>query len=338
MHSFACSSPPSANLSRHAVFFVPTAEPGLVRWVTFSTDQSPPSAGLVVGDRVHSLPERPALVELLGEGGEKLDNAAQRALRVPGEVFARDEVVLHAPIPNPPSVRDFYAFEQHVKTARARRGLEMNPDWYEIPVFYFGSPHCIIGPYDDVTSAPGTSELDYEVEVAAIVGRGGHDIAVKDAAAHIAGYTVMNDWSARDIQRREMKLSMGPVKGKDFGTTLGPVLLTPDELSDARSGRAFDLTMTAAVNGREYSRAKLSDIYWSFEEMISYASRGTWIRPGDIIGSGTCGTGCILELAAVNGEREYPWLKPGDVVELAVERIGKLKNRVLEAEPLQPLR
>jgi 2-keto-4-pentenoate hydratase/2-oxohepta-3-ene-1,7-dioic acid hydratase in catechol pathway len=309
-----------------------------VRWVTFSTDQSPPSAGLVVDDRVHSLPELPALVELLGDDGETLDNAAQRARRDPSGEFALDEIALHAPIPNPPAVRDFYAFEQHVKSARARRGLEMNPDWYEIPVFYFSNPHSVTGPYDDVAGAPGSNEVDYEVEVAAIVSRAGRNISVKDAGAYIAGYTIMNDWSARDIQRREMKLSMGPVKGKDFATTLGPALLTPEELSDARLDRAFDLTMTATVNGREYSRASLSDIYWSFEEMISYASRGAWIRPGDVIGSGTCGTGCILELSSVRGAEEYPWLQPGDVVEVEVERIGKLKNRVVEAEPLQPLR
>jgi 2-keto-4-pentenoate hydratase/2-oxohepta-3-ene-1,7-dioic acid hydratase in catechol pathway len=309
-----------------------------VRWVTFSTDQSPAAAGLLVDGRVHSLPDEPALTELLGDDGEKLHHAADRATHDPGRALALDEVRLHAPIPDPPSVRDFYAFEQHVKTARSRRGLEMNPDWYEIPVFYFSNPHCVTGPYDDVAGAPGSVELDYEVEVAAIVGRAGRDISVADAGAYIAGYTVMNDWSARDIQRREMRLSMGPVKGKDFATTLGPVLLTPEELSDTRSGHAFDLTMTAKVNGREYSRAKLSDLYWSFEEMISYASRGTWIKPGDVIGSGTCGTGCILELSSGSGAEEYPWLKPGDIVEVEVERIGKLKNRVVETETAQTLR
>jgi 2-keto-4-pentenoate hydratase/2-oxohepta-3-ene-1,7-dioic acid hydratase in catechol pathway len=309
-----------------------------VRWVTFSTDHLPASAGLVVDGRVHSLPDRPALKDLLGDDGEKLRNAADRATRNPGTVLALDEVTLHAPVPDPPSVRDFYAFEQHVKASRARRGLEMNREWYEIPAFYFSSPYCLTGPYDDVAGAPGSSELDYEVEVAAIVGRAGRNVTVNDAASYIAGFTIMNDWSARDIQRREMKLSMGPVKGKDFATTLGPVLLTPDELSDVRSGHAFDLTMTAKVNGREYSHGKLSDIYWGFEEMLAYASRGTWIKPGDVIGSGTCGTGCILELSSVPGGEEYPWLKPGDMVEVEVERIGKLKNRVVESQPLHPLR
>jgi 2-keto-4-pentenoate hydratase/2-oxohepta-3-ene-1,7-dioic acid hydratase in catechol pathway len=309
-----------------------------VRWVTFSTDQSAASAGLLVDDRVHSLPERPALVELLGDDGERLHNAGERALRDPAGVTALDEVTVHAPIPSPPTVRDFYAFEQHVKTVRAQRGLEMDPDWYERPVFYFSNPSCVTGPYDDVAGAPGSNELDYEVEVAVIVGRAGRNVGVNDAGAYIAGYTVMNDWSARDLQRREMKMGMGPVKGKDFATTLGPILLTPEELSDVRKDRSFDLTMTASVNGREYSRANLSDIYWSFEEMISYASRGTSISPGDVIGSGTCGTGCILELSSVHGGQDYPWLKPGDIVEIEVERIGKVKNRVVQAESLQPLR
>jgi len=171
-----------------------------------------------------------------------------------------------------------------------------------------------------------------------IVGRGGSDLTPQQAEQSIAGFCVMNDWSARDVQRREMKLSMGPVKGKDFATTLGPMLVTPDEISDARSGRAYDLTMTATVNGREYSRASLAEIFWSFGEMISYASRGTRVEPGDVIGSGTCGTGCILELALVHGGDAYPWLQPGDEVVLTVDRLGSLRNRVVAGSPLRELR
>jgi 2-keto-4-pentenoate hydratase/2-oxohepta-3-ene-1,7-dioic acid hydratase in catechol pathway len=148
----------------------------------------------------------------------------------------------------------------------------------------------------------------------------------------------MNDWSARDIQRREMKLSMGPVKGKDFATSLGPMLVTPDELAGAQTGRAYDLTMTASVNGVEYSRASLADIYWSFGEMLAYASRGTRVEPGDVIGSGTCGTGCILELSLVHGGERYPWLQAGDVVELSVERLGTLRSRVIAGVDPKALR
>ena len=310
-----------------------------MRWVTFARDGSAhDDVGLVVDTSVHTLPSGTALLELLGDDGERLAAAAERALRDPVDVLAIADVRLRSPLPAPPTVRDFYAFEQHVKTARKRRGLEMDPDWYELPVFYFSNPYAARGDGDDIAGPPGSGELDFELEVAAIIGRGGADLTPEQGEAAIAGFCVMNDWSARDIQRREMKLSMGPVKGKDFATSLGPMLVTPDELADARAGRAYDLTMTASVNGREYSRASLAEIYWSFGEMISYASRGTEVRTGDVIGSGTCGTGCILELALVHGNDEYPWLEPGDEVELSVERLGTLRNRVVAGAPLRPLR
>jgi 2-keto-4-pentenoate hydratase/2-oxohepta-3-ene-1,7-dioic acid hydratase in catechol pathway len=294
-------------------------------------------AGLVHGDEIRVFPPGVRLLDLLKEDGG-LEAAGERASAGPAEVVPLDEAHLLAPIPEPPSVRDFYAFEQHVKTARARRGLDMEPDWYELPVFYFTNPAAIFGPNDDVPGAPASTELDFELEVAAVVGREGSNLDPSEAESHIAGFTVMNDWSARDLQRREMKLSLGPAKGKDFATTLGPFLVTPDELSSARAGRAYDLAMTASVNGREYSRASLADIWWSFGEMLAYASRGTTLRPGDVIGSGTCGTGCILELALVHGSDEYPWLQPGDVVELSVERLGTLSNRLIESPTVKPLR
>jgi len=276
-------------------------------------------------------------MELIKDG-EGLSRWANIAAEEPTGVFELSQVMLLPPVTRPPSVRDFYAFEQHVRTARQRRGLEMDPDWYELPVFYFSNPAALIGDGADIAIPPGSKELDFELEVAAIVGRGGSSLDPVDAESHIAGYCVMNDWSARDIQRREMKLSMGPVKGKDFATTLGPWLTTPDELEPYRSGKAFDLTMRAEVNGVEYSRASLADIYWSFGEMLAYASRGTTLMPGDVIGSGTCGTGCILELSLVHGSDQYPWLKPGDVVTLEVEHLGRVTNRVVEGEALIPMR
>jgi 2-keto-4-pentenoate hydratase/2-oxohepta-3-ene-1,7-dioic acid hydratase in catechol pathway len=226
------------------------------------------------------------------------------------------------------TVRDFYAFEEHVATARRARGLEMEPDWYELPVFYFSNPYAVLGPDDPVAAPPGCEELDYELEVAAVVGRSGRDLDPQHAEEHIAGFTIMNDWSARDLQRREMRLGLGPAKGKDFATSLGPSLVALDELEDRRAGKAYDLAMTARVNGREYSRGNLADAHWSFGEMLAYASRGTRVAPGDVIGSGTCGTGCILELSLVHGHDAYPWLYPGDVVELEVERLGVLRNTV----------
>jgi 2-keto-4-pentenoate hydratase/2-oxohepta-3-ene-1,7-dioic acid hydratase in catechol pathway len=308
-----------------------------VRWATFRTADGTERVGVLDAETIRALPAGTRLIDLLGAGPDGLA-AAGREASPSGETFDLEKVKLMAPVPRPPSVRDFYAFEQHVRTARQRRGLDMEPDWYRLPVFYFSNPAAINGPFDDVPSAPGTNQLDFELEVAAVVGVGGSNLHPDEAGAHIAGFCVMNDWSARDIQRREMKLSMGPVKGKDFATTLGPVLVTADELEPYRRDRAYDLTMTASVNGVEYSRASLDDIYWSFEEMLAYASRGTRLVPGDVIGSGTCGTGCILELSLVHGEEAYPWLRAGDEVTLEVEHLGRIANRVVEGPPLVPLR
>jgi 2-keto-4-pentenoate hydratase/2-oxohepta-3-ene-1,7-dioic acid hydratase in catechol pathway len=310
-----------------------------MRWVTFTRADDPAErTGLVVDGRIHACASGTTLLSLLGDDGERLATAAESVRSDPRDVVDLDAAHLRAPVPHPPTVRDFYAFEQHVRTARQRRGLEMDPDWYELPVFYFSNPYAICGPDDVVPIPPGCAEMDYELEVAAIVGMRGADLTPEDARRNIAGYCVMNDWSARDVQRREMKLSMGPVKGKDFATSIGPMLVTPDELEDTRRNRSYDLAMTATVNGVEYSRASLADIFWSFEEMLAYASRGTRVEAGDIIGSGTCGTGCILELSMVHGHERYPWLRPGDVVELAVERLGTLRNRVVAGAPLLPLR
>jgi fumarylacetoacetate (FAA) hydrolase len=222
------------------------------------------------------------------------------------EEYRLDEVDLRPPVLHPPAVRDFYAFEQHVKTARALRGLEVPPEWYEIPVFYFSNPAAIYGPEDEIPRPPDTAELDYELEVAAVIGANGE----------IGGFTIMNDWSARDLQRTEMKVGLGPAKGKDFATSIGPVLVTADEFHGSTG------TMIARVNGEERSRGNLGDMYHSWEAIVAHAARNTRLRPGDILGSGTVGTGCILE----HGDGR--WLQPGDVVELDVEGIGILRNRV----------
>ncbi len=310
-----------------------------MRWVTFRRPgDDVDRVGLVVNSQVHALPAGATLLGLLGDDGERLASAGEQARRQPADVAVLADVRLRAPIPLPPTVRDFYAFEQHVKTARQRRGLEMDPDWYELPVFYFSNPYAVNGDGDEVPVPPGSAELDFELEVAAVVGRGGSDLSPQEGEERIAGFCVMNDWSARDVQRREMKLSMGPVKGKDSATTLGPMLVTPDEIAGRRKNHAYDLTMSATVNGREYSRASLAEIHWSFGEMISYASRGTRVEPGDVIGSGTCGTGCILELALVHGRDKYPWLQPGDEVVISVEGLGSLRNRVVGGVPVRPLR
>lgn len=241
-------------------------------------------------------------------------------------------VRLRTPLPAPTSLRDFYAFEQHVRTARGRRGLDMHPDWYELPVFYFSNAAAVNGPADPVAAPPRCAELDYELEVAVVLGRGGVDVPVEQAGDLVVGFTVMNDWSARDIQRREMALSMGPVKGKDFATTLGPWLVTRDEFAPSGLRDVPAAAMTARVNGVEYSRADLSSLWWSFAELVSYASESAPLRAGDVMGSGTCGTGCILELALTYGSEKFPWLRAGDEVELAVAGLGVLANSVVAAE------
>ncbi|MGI5127948.1 fumarylacetoacetate hydrolase family protein [Pseudonocardia sp. CA-107938] len=225
-----------------------------------------------------------------------------------------------------PTVRDFVTFEQHVA---AMAGTV--PDaWYDAPTFYFTNPYALIGAHDDVAVPPGCAKLDFELEVAAVIGRAGADLTPDAARDHIAGYTILNDWSARDLQRREMQVNLGPCKGKDFATTLGPVLVTADELEPYRDADGFlDLQLTVAVNGTEVGRDRLSHMGWPFEELVAHASRGTEVRPGDVLGSGTCGNGgCLAELWAT-AEQPPPALRPGDVVTMTVEGIGTIRNTVV---------
>jgi 2-keto-4-pentenoate hydratase/2-oxohepta-3-ene-1,7-dioic acid hydratase in catechol pathway len=272
-------------------------------------------------------------------GTEAVLDLAMRAVRQPderpppvAEPLPLAGAVLLAPVADPPSVRDFYAFEQHVRTARARRGLEMHPDWYELPVFYFSDPASIVGPGQPVAAPPRSAELDYEVEVACVLGVDGRDVRIDEADGLVAGFTIMNDWSARDVQRREMQLSLGPVKGKDFATSLGPYLVTRDEFAPQGLREVPHAVMVARVNGVEYTRSNLDTLWWSFAEMVAYAAEAAPVRRGDVLGSGTCGTGCILELALVHGSDKYPYLTPGDEVELEVEGLGVLANRVVASD------
>ena len=310
-----------------------------MRWATYiSPIDRVERPGVLHSGAVHGLRDPARLIDLLGDDGTLLHAAADRALSDPFEVIAEADAVLRAPIPVPPSVRDFYAFEEHVVTAHRARGVDVNPDWYELPVFYFSNPAAIYGPRDDIAISPGSQRFDYELEIAAIVGRGGSDLTPHEAAAHIAGYTIFADWSARDLQARERPLNLGPVKGKDSATSLGPYLVTPDELADRRHGNAYNLEMTATVNGKPYSAGNFQDIYWTYGELLAYASRGTRLVPGDVIGSGTVGTGCILELSLVHGVDAYPYLQPGDHVTLEIERLGRIDTTIQPARPVIPLR
>lgn len=231
-----------------------------------------------------------------------------------------------APILRPPGLRDFYAFERHVRTMWERRGGEVPETWYRLPIFYFSNVSEVRGPEDAVWSPGASRELDYELEVAAVVDTPVRDLTPGRAAEAIGGFMIFNDWSARDLQREEMALRLGPAKGKDFASSFGPWLVTPDELASARSGTGYDLAMTAQVNGTETSRGRWSDAHFSFEEMLVRASADAAIRPGELIGSGTVGTGCLLEIRDTTLGR---YLEPGDDVILQVERLGALRTPIV---------
>jgi 2-keto-4-pentenoate hydratase/2-oxohepta-3-ene-1,7-dioic acid hydratase in catechol pathway len=306
-----------------------------VKWVTYQSGiDGVLHAGVISDGAVHGCRGHESLVEMLAGGQERLLAEAESACANPLEVVDLSRAWLVAPVPMPPSIRDFMAFEGHVVSAMAALGRTVDPIWYELPLFYFSNPAAVKAPTEAIAISPGSTDFDFELEVAAVIGRSGSDIRVEDAERHIAGYVLFCDWSARDLQDQALPQGLGPVKGKDGATSLGPWIVTPDELEPTRAGRAFDLTMTASVNGTRYSTGNLRDLYWSFAEMVAYASRGTTLVPGDLLGSGTVGTGCILELSRTHGSDEYPWLRAGDVVTLEVQSMGSIRAEILPAGPV----
>lgn len=250
-----------------------------------------------------------------------------------------EEVKLLAPIPRPNSLRDAYAFRQHVETSRRNRGLEMIKEFDDFPVFYFSNHNAIFGPSDDIQCMPSHFEkLDYELEIAILIGKEGINVKAENAKEYIAGFMIMNDMSSRGLQMKEMKLNLGPAKGKDFASVLGPYLVTPDELSgniinEDDNGCNYDLQMTCSLNGKLLSKGNLKDMAWSFEKIIERVSYGATIYPGDIIGSGTVGTGCLLEINGTNKLKSSDftevWLKENDVVEMEIEKLGKITNKII---------
>lgn len=258
----------------------------------------------------------------LGRAREAFDYAKRLGDIVRGPegeyvVYSRESLRIVAPLPNPPSLRDFIAFENHIAATSKKRGQPIPPEWYKAPVYYKGNHRTIIGPNEDLPWPLKTTKLDYELELACIIGRRGRDIAESEAQHYIAGYTIMNDFSARDIQFQEMACRLGPAKGKDFATAIGPCLVTPDEILNLES-----LTMIARVNGEVWSEGRFGSIHWSFPQMIAHVSRGETIYPGDLFGSGTVGGGCGLELDR--------YLRLGDVVELEIQPIGVLRTRIAD--------
>jgi fumarylacetoacetate (FAA) hydrolase len=236
-----------------------------------------------------------------------------------------------SPISRATSFRDFYAFRQHVESGRKNRGLKMIPEYDQIPVFYFSNHNAITGPGDICVQKKHLDKLDFELEIGIIISKHGRNIKYKDAYKYVAGFTIMNDWSARALQFQEMKLNLGPSKGKDFATSIGPYLVTMDELEDRLIGKQCDmlynLEMKAYLNDRMISIDNFKNITWKFPDMIERASYGVDIYPGDLIGSGTCATGCLLELNLSNNKDE--WLSVGDTIRLDIDKLGSLKNTII---------
>jgi fumarylacetoacetate (FAA) hydrolase len=249
-----------------------------------------------------------------------------------------EDTCLLSPVPHPTSMRDGYAFRQHVEAARRNRGLPMIPEFDHFPIFYFTNHLAVTGPGELEVQPLALDKLDFELEVAIVIGKTGRNIKASEADDHIFGYMIMNDWSARTLQMEEMKLNLGPAKGKDFATSLGPILVTRDELQkfaiSSANGERHDLRMKAFVNGKQVSDGNLRDISWTFGQIIERASYGVTLQAGEVIGSGTVGSGCFLEL---NGSKitDNQWLKPGDEVILEVDQLGKLVNRIKAAKVTQ---
>jgi 2-keto-4-pentenoate hydratase/2-oxohepta-3-ene-1,7-dioic acid hydratase in catechol pathway len=297
-----------------------------MRWATFRTASATlPLVGCLQDDLLYTLPPGETLLRLLRLGPEGLREQGDRALRDPWSEVPLREAQLMAPVPVPPSVRDYLAFEGHYQAA----GRAVDPQWYREPAFYFSNPAAVCGPYDPVPVPSGSTEWDYEVEVAVVVAGTVRDLRPEDAGRYIGGYMVMCDFSARDVQAREVPLGLGPVKSKDTATSLGPFLVTPDELP-APDGGGGPMRLRATVDGRLLSDVTLDGMRWSFPELMAQAARGTELRAGDVLGSGTPLGGCIRDLRRLAGNGSLPaWLTPGNTLKIHVDGLGALRHDIV---------
>jgi 2-keto-4-pentenoate hydratase/2-oxohepta-3-ene-1,7-dioic acid hydratase in catechol pathway len=296
-----------------------------------------PRLAVLDGDELVDLATRPDLATLIAEDG-MLADLADSAIRRRSAVTPLTDAHLLAPL-DPPTFRDFSTFYEHAagisRNGRPEGGVA--PEFFEIPTFYFSHPYAVTGPYAEIAVPPGCDLFDFELEVGAVIGRPGRDLSVTDAGAHIAGFVIVNDFSARDVQFHEMRLGLGPAKGKDGATALGTFFVTPDELAEHRSGPSYDLRMEVSVNETVIGGDTLASMSWTFEALVAYASRGAEVRPGDLLGSGTCQNGCLAELWGRFGRDHLPPLRPGDVVTTTVTGLGETRNRIVPGPRRHPI-
>ncbi|SPM41031.1 2-hydroxyhepta-2,4-diene-1,7-dioate isomerase [Mycobacterium numidiamassiliense] len=310
-----------------------------MKWVTYRS-AGEQRTGVLSGDQIYAAAPGVTLLELVGRGTEGLRQAGEEALRSASDVVRLDDVTLLAPIPRPPSIRDSLCFLDHMRNCQAvlGAGRELADSWYRIPAFYFACPATVLGPYDDVSIAPGSAWQDFELEIGAVIGTTGKDLTVEQAEQAIIGYTIFNDWSARDLQQLESQLAIGQAKGKDSGVTLGPYLVTADELEPYRRDGKLALQVSALVNDSEIGSGSTDQMDWSFAEVISYASRGVTLSPGDVFGSGTVPTCTLIEHLSLTALESFPgWLHDGDVVTLRVQGLGETRQTVRASRAPHPL-
>ncbi|WP_422747051.1 fumarylacetoacetate hydrolase family protein [Mycobacterium sp. WMMD1722] len=286
------------------------------------------TVGVVSRGEVQPLTATTDIFEVLAAPPDQRAQLVERARD--GRRRRLSDVRLLAPV-QPRTLRDFLTFEEHLEGSLKLLGAQTPPPaWYDQPLFYFSNTNAVMGRDDPVAVPPGCRRLDFELELAAVIGKPGKDLSPEQAGEHIAGYTIFNDWSARDLMSPVVPVGLGPVKGKDFANTLGPWIVTADELEPYRRDDRLALNMRAELNGASLPAGgdNSASMAWSFEEMVAFASRGAELLPGDVLASGTCGAGCLLEYWAHTGTEE-PSLRPGDVVNLVVEGIGSLSSRVV---------
>ena len=309
-----------------------------MKWVTVRSENTE-QAGLVQDEQIHLLEAGTTLLSLLGDDGEKLQQAGERARTNPTNIVEWSSADLAPPL-QPTQIRDTLLFLQHMRNCRPQ--LELEDEWYQIPAFYFGNTTAAVGPYDPVEIFPRSQWFDFELEIAAIVGKEGSNIRPEDGDDYIAGLMIFNDWSARDLQQKEGVLRIGQAKGKDGANTFGPMFVTKDELEPHRSGNSYHLKAEAFINDKLLGEGYLDEMNWSFGEVVAYASRGTKVLPGEAICSGTVPTCCLVEhfvLSLHDQERTFPgWLQPGDEVRLDVEVLGSTKQTVQPSIEVYPLK